>query len=65
LLAAVSELEAQFAASPSEEVVEKMQRELQILKRLEYNAEHEEPTMLGYDDSRRDHSSEPTSQNGG
>jgi homeobox protein cut-like len=54
LLAAVSELEAQFAASPSEEVVEKMQRELQILKRLEYNAEHEEPTMLGYDDSRRD-----------
>jgi len=54
LLAAVSELEAQIAASPSVEVVEKMQRELQILKRLEYNAEHEEPTMLGYDDSRRD-----------
>ncbi len=39
LLSEVAQLEAQIANSPSNEVIEKMQRELRILKRLEYNAE--------------------------
>lgn len=51
LLSEVSQLEAQIASSPSSEMIEKMQHELRILKRLEYNADEE---LTGFDENRRD-----------
>lgn len=51
LLSEVAQLEAQIANSPSMEIIEKMQRELRILKRLEYNAD-EDVTVS--DENRRD-----------
>jgi homeobox protein cut-like len=52
----LSSLESQLSAAPSHSMVEKMRRELRILKRLEYNAgeeEHEterDPEIAGTDD---------------
>jgi homeobox protein cut-like len=51
LLSEVAQLEAQISNSPSNEVIEKMQRELRILKRLEYNADED---LTVSDENRRD-----------
>eukprot|EP00546_Thalassionema_frauenfeldii_P001088 CAMPEP_0178936370 /NCGR_PEP_ID=MMETSP0786-20121207/25141_1 /TAXON_ID=186022 /ORGANISM="Thalassionema frauenfeldii, Strain CCMP 1798" /LENGTH=757 /DNA_ID=CAMNT_0020614777 /DNA_START=1 /DNA_END=2275 /DNA_ORIENTATION=- len=49
-------LESELASAPSKKYVERMKRELRILKRLEYNAEETErdPEMTGGDEEEQD-----------
>lgn len=49
-------LESELASAPSKKYVERMKRELRILKRLEYNAEEVErdPEMTGGDEDEQD-----------
>jgi homeobox protein cut-like len=54
----LASLETQLAAAPSQSLVDSMKRELRVLKRLEYNAEHDaelgerDPEMTGFNEDQ-------------